>query len=242
MLKAKDKAIVYWAFITENDDIRDWDILSLPMDSLFNRLKQNISHEKENTYLRCPAMTQNMKNTFVLLNPMESHYKIKDNNILPEGKSYLHASIERPPTLKNQLLFKIPLSLIFFTEEESLPFKQTAPYFEHTPHLQYGALVPGTFDIGKWFRNTNIEIQVWKDIEEFHLNFEEPIAYFNFDTPKQVELQRFYYTPRLDRLNNCFTSSSKWEPLKPLSWRYMRFEKSNVKQVIMHEIRNNLIK
>jgi len=235
------KTTIYWSFITEYDTERDWDILMFPLESVFDRLKKDISKNQINSYFRCPAMTSEIKNTFVIVNPIESHYKIENNQITPVSDSFMFARVEREPTLKNQMLFKIPLTLIFFSEEDSLPLKLTAPYFEHAPHLQYGAVVTGRFNIAKWFRNINIEFQTWKNAKEFKLGFEEPVAYLHFDTDKQIELKRFTFTDILHRLNQSFTSSSGWEPRKPLSWRYMRFEKSKIKQVILQEIKKNLV-
>lgn len=237
----KKTTTIYWSFITEYDENRDWDILMFPLESVFNRLKKDLSKNQSNSYFKCPAMTSEMKNTFVVVNPIESRYKIENNQIKPISNSFMFPRMDREPTLTNQMLFKIPLTLIFFSEEDSLPLKITAPYFEHAPHLQYGAVVTGSFDIAKWFRNINIEFQTWKDVKEFKLGFEEPITYLNFNTDKQVVLKRFTFTDRLNKLNASFTSSAGWEPRKPLSWRYMRFEKSKIKQVILQEIKKNLV-
>ena len=55
------------------------------------------------------------------------------------------------------------LSYIFFSEED-IEMTMTSPFFSDAPHLQYGSIVPGSFNISKWFRNVNLEFNIWTAI------------------------------------------------------------------------------
>ena len=60
------------------------------------------------------------------------------------------------------------------------------------PHMQYGAVTPGQFNIGKWFRPIQTEINLWENINTFSINKDEPLAFINFLTSKK---DKFYEIP-----------------------------------------------
>lgn len=239
-MKPKNEVIVYWASVNESD-AEKWDILFHQPDNLLDELFEQRDKNNSNNFLRCPANKQFIKNIFVMRNLLETKYEIKETEFIPKGSSFL--GIEKPhlPTLKNQPLIELPLDTIFFTEEKDLEMSLTSPFFHYAPHTQFASLVPGRFNINKWFRTMNLEFNVWASSKKFEIGHLEPIAYFNFHTDKNVKLVRFNFTPTLRKIDRVISNSSIWEKMKTLDWRYARFDKSGIRKMIMSEISKNLL-
>jgi hypothetical protein len=236
----KKEIIVYYSPSNTEDKNNDWDILYYAPERLFDRLKPKFTKEPA-SFMACPASKQLTKNTFVIVNSVDSSYSLQENEVIPLTKTYISARYEHNPALKNQKVLALSNYWLFFTEEDSLEINFTAPYFEHAPHLQYGAVVPGRYDIGKWYRNLIAEFNIWENVNEFHIGYEEPMAYITFNTNIPVKMVRYSMTEKLGNIATTLSNSGAWEPNKPLSWRYSRFKKSNMKSLILNEIKKNII-
>ena len=117
----------------------------------------------------------------------------------------------------------------------------TSPYFSNSPHLKYGSLIPGTFNISNWFRNINIEFNLWENIKEFKFKKNEDMAYVHFDSEHEIELKRFDFTERLLRIIRTCSTAGTWEKFIPLIDRYRRFKEAKFKKIILKEIKQNLV-
>jgi hypothetical protein len=82
---------------------------------------------------------------------------------------------------------------------------------------------------------------LWENVDEFHLKKDEPYAYVMFDTDRPIRLVRFVVSPRMKNYVDTMTLSTKWERKIPLIDRYERFKKANMKKLVLHEIKNNLL-
>jgi len=235
------KTKIYWAQAS-NDNKNDWNILYKTPALLFSDLQKKRSptiNKSKNLFL-CPAVRNLTSRIAVLKCPLTSHYMIENNSIKPISQNHLKVTVQHEPNLENSILFVLSTSYIFFCEED-VEMTLTAPFFSKSPHLQYGAIVPGTFNISKWFRSINIEVNLWENVNEFKIKEGEAMAYLTFDTPHEIEFVRFDYTERLQRVSETCGSASLWEKLVPLLKRYNRFKDGQLKQVVLKEIKNNII-
>jgi hypothetical protein len=239
-MNRKSEVIVYFATVNETEKTK-WDILYHKPESLLRNLNKIKNKDEKNNFLKCPANTQFIKNIYVMHNMLESEYIIHEDSIEPVGESYVAFNVTHNPTLKNQKLIDLSIDTIFFTEEKDLEMSITSPFFSHTPHLQYGSLVPGRFNINKWFRNVNLEFNLWESTKVFKIGHLEPLVYFNFHTTKTVELKQFVLSDRARKIMTANFELTSMEKLKSLAWRYARFEKANMQKVIMNEISKNLL-
>lgn len=242
----KDKIKIFWC-ASSDDQKMDWNILYYKPDFLFNELKnnkvENLQH-KDNLFF-CPVVRNLISKTIVIKNTINSHYKFtKDKNdsysyeVL--SKDHMAINFDHPSNLKNCVLFTYLMPFLFFSEED-INMTLTSPYFSNSPHLQYGAMVPGKFNISKWFRPINFEFNLWENINEFKINKNEDIAYINFETTKEIELIRFYNTDKIQKICNTLATSSVWEKFIPLKERYERFKRSQMNKLIVEEIKKNII-
>lgn len=237
--------IVYWApaFGSETDKT-NWNMLYSEPVQLFKDLneKRDSNVLSQDNYLSCPASNIRLRNTYIFKNQLKTHIKIENGLPVPQSEHYIKTDIIRGPSLKNNTMINLSLNWIFFTEEESLQIHANPPFFSNANHLRYGAFCPGGFDIGKWFRPIATEINLWENINEFVLEEDEPIFYIEFLTNEPIVLKRFVYNDRLRSLAEASMKSSsimgKWLPLNK---RYEHLKKTRGKEIILKEIKENLL-
>jgi len=241
-----DKVKIYWSGYNEIQT-SDWTLLYDNPKTLFDELdnqKSNNIDKKSNIFL-CPAVRNHTKNTLVIRNPSKQHIKIKKIEgkpmVIPDNYNMLPSKVVRLENLENQILVQLFNSYIFFSEDENLNMTLTSTYFSKTPHIKYGAIVPGKFNIGKWFRNINLEFNLWKNISELIIEKGEPIAYINFDTEKEIELVRFDLNSKLIQFSKASAASPRWLPFATLKDRYKLFKQNRVRDLVLKEIKNQVI-
>ena len=244
-----DPIIVYWApyYTGGSDQLEDtnWNLLYSDPVQVYKSLneKRERSTPARSNMLSCPASSSRFKNTYMFKNTLKTHYLFKNNEPTPQNDPYIQMSIIRPPSLKNNMMVKLHLSWIFFTEEDSLIAHLNPPYFDKVNHSKYGVICTGGFDVGKWFRPMATEFNLWANVKEFCLEDEEPIMYVEFISDRPVILKRFYMSPELHSFAKSSTDSVKvmgaWLPLKK---RYEQFKRSSGKEFILKEVKKNLFK
>lgn len=235
---------VYYASPDNLQETQDWSILYKEPKSINNYLTRNVNKNRNKdvnnrAYMSCTAFQRITNNLFVIENPMSSSY-LFDNTIESTSKNSLSVMIKREPQLNNQILFEYDYPIIFFAEE-SLEIQYTPPYFLQAPHLQYGAVTPGQYNIGKWFRPIQTEINLWDDIKEFKIKENEPLAFVNFLTDKKINFKLFHMSPELAKIMTVCATASTWETNIPLRKRYKRFHESKMLQKTLQLIKQNLV-
>lgn len=238
------KINVYYACPDNLQETSDWSLLYKEPISLNYLLNKNIKKDREKNlnnraFLSCTAYQNLTKNTYVIENPIKSSYSF-DSEIISTSKNSFFAQYKREPQLNNQILFEYNYPIIFFAEE-SLEVQFTAPYFLHAPHLQYGSVTPAQYNIGSWFRPIQIEINLWENVKEFKILKDEPLAFVNFLTEKNINFKMFNMTHDLAKIMNVCSTSSVWETNIPLTKRYKRFHESKMIKKTISLIKQNII-
>jgi hypothetical protein len=198
----------------------------------------------------CPAFSELTKNTFVHRAPVDTNVKLDFERKRatyfaagqPEQNIYkVPLEFKRPPSLKHHNLIQYTWPILFFSEEDSMMATLTAPYFEKTTSQDYGAIVPGRFDIGKWFRPMNAEFQLWPGVNELHIPANEALFYVHLETDKKIVFKRFIMTREIERLRASIVSVSPFKKFARLSERYRIFQRSQSKERILNLIQKQLI-
>jgi hypothetical protein len=246
------KKIVYWS--PQDKDVennKNWNILYDDISSLYETLNKEKNKSVSNNFFRCPSFINKTKNIFVVNNPLHSKFKIENNQqngselnlnstLVPISKSYISSKIIHQPSIKNSALIQYGISFFFFSEED-LEVSLSSPFFQKTDYLQYGSVVPGTVNIGSWFRRINLELNLWNNVTEIEIKKDEPLAYFSFSENVQIELKRFYMSDKLYEISSTLSDSGLWEPGVSLKKRYERFKKSRTNELVLKEIKKNLL-
>lgn len=249
MKNDKDPITVYWSpyFV---DPKNNWNILYPSPEQLYKRLNllRDTNTDTAENMLSCPAVSARFKNTFCfsVINKTDASIVLNEQNekvtMLNHDKSF-KTSIIRGPSITDNIMIKIAYQLLFFTEEESLIMHINPPFFSsNANHLQYGSITPGSFDIGQWFRPVSAEINLWEGINDFILGPNEDLLYSEFITDRPIKLKRFEINESLIKYADSCSQSprtiKRWIPLKE---RYEFFKKSELKKLILKQIKNNLL-
>jgi len=230
-----DKIQIYWSTLHHNTG---WDEYN-QLYNLYDELYKNISKtDIKQNLLVCPAVSQKLKKTFFIKTPIDCEYSIVDNKIIPITKEHISTEVPHLPSLKDNFLFVLGMFYIFFSKE-NINMTLTSPFFSQCNYTQYGNIVPGSINISKWFRTINLEFNCYNSKIKFTKG--EPLAYFTFDTNKNIEIKRFEMSEKLNTLSETCVRSSSWEKWVPLYNRYTRFLKSRTDKIVLREIQKNLL-
>lgn len=235
------KKTVYWAPIFFDRE-KDWNILYYDLESLYDFHRLTISKESgKNNFFYCPAFKNLAQNTFLIKNPIHTHFLFEDGVAKVKSKNYISVEKQHDPSIKDTTLIGYGLQLIFFSEDDIIA-KLTSPFFNQSPHLQNCSIVPGQLNIQKWFRNLNLEFMLWSGKTEIEFQKDEILAYINFECGEsEICLKRFQMNDKLHKLMNTCGSSSTWESFVPIYERYQRFIKTRTNVLVLDEIKKNLV-
>lgn len=231
---------VYWAPGYEISNI-DWNMLYADPVSIFDKHLENKTNiDKYDSVFYCPAFKNLAKNTLEFKNPLDSSYSIDDHGQILLTKNSMIAKIVRPPNIQDRYLIEYGFLPIFFAEQD-LSMTLTSPWLESPDWSRAANIVPGRFNIGKWFRAVNIEFMLMPGVREFSIKKDDPLAYFTFDTDENIRFVRFRMDEELRRLSVSCGSATSWEPWIPMAERYRRFKESRMRSIILKKIKENIV-
>ena len=246
--KESNEVVVYWCpwWAPEagvNLDLVYQDPVSIYKDFI----SRSDSERPYANFINCPAVSEKFKRTFMVRNTAETALRcdVDENNeikitFLNERTTNTAAGITHQATLKDNILFEYHMAYALFSEE-SLTLATSSPYFHKAPHMQYGAIVPGSFDIGKWYRPIISEFNLWEGNNKFHIQAYEPLMYWEFFTNKKVILKRYERTQKLYDITSSIVNFKLVKRGSNMLSRYKRFDESALRAIILKEIKNNLV-
>ena len=235
----KLKTKIYWAPVFVGDT--DWTILYEQPQTLFNVLQNEVNRDiprGDNVFL-CPSFTNLVKRILPITFPFDTKYIRKDQDVIPDSKHYLDITT-RTSSFNNCINFTPHYRYIFFSEED-VNITLSSPYFSNSPHMKYGRVTPGSFNISKWFRSINFEIILWSESDKIEFKKGEYLAYVHFDTKNDIEFVQFTMNDELHNIQRVCGTSSTWASQESLCTRYDRFDKSNLNKIVMREIKKNIV-
>lgn len=235
------KKIVYWAPVFF-DDKKDWNIFYYDLESLYDNHRPQIDKSSEtNNFFYCPAFKHLARNTFLIKNPIHTHFIFEDGVAKVKSKNHVLIEKQHPPSIKNSELICYGMQFIFFSEDDIIA-KLTSPFFNQSPYMQNCSLVPGQLNIKKWFRNLNLEFNLWPNKNEIEFQKDEVLAYVNFECgDEEIVLKRFQMNAKLHQLMGACSTAVTWESFVPIQERYQRFMKTRTNSLVLNEIKNNLV-
>jgi hypothetical protein len=249
---SKKDLVVYWSpSYNKTPEDFDWNMMYTDPVSLIPHLQEIKDDETENidSYLYCPAFKDAFRNTFQFSNSsIESTYAWNSEALdgagafLPVSKSYVDLQMPRKPTVKDTRMVQVALAWNFFCEEP-LIMEVTPPFFSNSSHARAASIIPGRFDIGRWFRPVNADFQVWgEDTNEFSIKKDEPMFYVRFATDRRVVLKRFEITPEIYKIGtSILRTRNLFGGFRALESRYSDFVKSRTHKIVLKLIKESLL-
>lgn len=228
--------IVYWSPCLEpQEGDYHWNMLFIEPQKLLNKFAIDTTDSEDDrikNLKRCPSFVNLTRNTFYIENCMTNEFNIVDGQLnQKEGTLFVNGG-------KDTMTYG--LSYLFFCEED-LEILLTPPYLTETKYEKYAKLIPGRFNISKWFRPINMEMMFMNKDKHFRIEEHEHLAYFSFLTDDKVILKRFDLNDTLRKLANTCARVDGWWKDVPLLKRYDRFLKTKTNKVVMSEIKKQLI-
>lgn len=180
---------VYWACF-EDEWIRAEEPESV-LKRLFKNKPPDINNQPNNTS-RCPAIGNALKNMFALKSLYSYDFNTRNGTISSE--SHDQKFFNRHVTIRdyNQKFFSFSNYYIFFTEEESLEITAyLSPFAEENEVSRRTWSIPGSFDIGKWFRPIEFNFYLRDEFDEFSIMEGDVYTYIKFNTDEKIVFQQF---------------------------------------------------
>jgi len=228
---------VYWSpVLSPLVGDNHWNILFIEPQRLLNKvIKDKLITEDERlkNLNRCPAFVDVSKNTFFVENSLTTEFTVVDQEI-----KYQEGSMASRVLGPKSIIYGLPY--IFFCEDD-LEMMITSPYFSEINYNKYAILIPGKFNISKWFRPINLEMMLINNKSNFRIEENEHMAYFTFLTEDKVILKRFDINDKLQKIGNTCGTVNRWWKDVPLIKRYDRFLKTKTNRLVMTEIKKQLV-
>jgi hypothetical protein len=230
--------IVYWSY---NDE--SWLRAKAP-DSIYKNFAQKTENQKNNIVL-CPATKDYMKNIFSLKSVFSYNFRINhiqnENEVVTDvydQKFFDNHVIVRS---KEDKLFSFLQRFCFYTEEKSLLMSAGMfPFLEDNNITKSCTVIPGTFDIGRWFRQIDFAFYLKKEYNEFKIEEDEIFQYIKFYTKEKIIFKQFRVSPKIQSFmyDIDYAKDSRKIKLRPLEEYYLMMKN---KKRIIKEIKNNLV-
>ena len=114
------------------------------------------------------------------------------------------------------------------------------PFLEDNEINKRCLCVPGTFDIGKWFRTTEFAFYFKENENEFKIKEGDKFMYIKFHTDKKINFKQFRSSEKIEQYSKDILNAKKYRipKLRDLNEYYSMMKN---KKNILEEIKNNLI-
>lgn len=249
-----DEVIVYWSpgnFIQSQESWNGLYAEPKSIRSTFNTIKSEDINNDKNLFL-CPASNSLLKNMFVFNAMIDDKYSlpieylnsIEDTEletILPEKGNTISFSRNRKSSLKDYYDIEYNMGWIMFAEEP-LMATFTPPYLPSVSPAKGSIMASASFDIGLWCRAFNLNYFIPKDTTELIFKKDEPLFYVKFETNKKVIFKRFIMTETIQQIRSEFaTFPRRYGKFMPLSQRYEDAKKTKMTNILLSEIKKNVV-
>jgi hypothetical protein len=231
---------IYWACIEDQ-----WMRAKSPepINKKFYKNKKFISKEKASPIALnyCPVFNNRIENVYAIKSIYNYSFNIENNQCI--SKMYDQKFFDDHIQIRSieDKFFSFMNRYIFFTDEKSLNMgAYEYPIFEENEITKRCMMIPGEYDIGKWFRPLEFPFILKKDFNDFSVEIEDVLYYLKFYTKKNIIFKQFLMTEKLKKMSldtiNLNTYSIK--RFGPIDNFYKSFK---LKDKILEEIQNNIL-
>jgi hypothetical protein len=240
---------VYWAPIIVGDD---WPLVS---ELKFYELERLIKRIDPVEFFgpataRCPAMVDELKNTFALRSPLDLHIDFSPDFTRPRcfNETYspelLQQFINEPNPHR---IFQLSYAQVVMFCEDSLTMTQLHPYYEDNEFTDSVMGVSGTLDISSWLRPVQPGFKFKSKKHVLNIKDGDALAYYRFNTDEPVVLKRFdakgLYSDRASVMQGCLTFKDHKPQRHTYSLKasYEAFKRARYNKKTMKYIKENLL-
>lgn len=192
-------------------------------------------------FLKCPAIKDYYKNTFVIKSPFDYNVKLSKSedlcSVYPYDQKFFDDNFLVRST-SNRILTLLAPQYAFFAEKDLMVEQVPASAHKDAP---IGAqLFCGTFNVGKHLRPIEFAFTSKHDID---LNIKDgtPLYYVRFITDEEITFKQFNYTDEIDKLANWYCAKRDYtSKVIPLKWYYDTFVEKGFRKKLLDEIKKEV--
>jgi hypothetical protein len=177
---------IYWNFYPYPNGENMLDLVGIEPTPLLPELAKTRNALDDNHYMKCPAFQDYYKNTYVIRCPMDITISYdKQRNFLsiyPQNQN-IYDNFIRPriTAAGKDDPFLLSFALLhLFIADKSCMIEQLPANLHTSDFLSRTNVVPGTFDIAKWFRPIEFAFEVSDFTEPLKLKRGDVLFYFRF--------------------------------------------------------------
>lgn len=224
---------VYWACFD-----KEWLRAKEPENIIKKVLKED--KYKEVGLNMCPGFRNYFNNTYSIQSLYDYEFYIKDGDVFSDlyDQTFFNDHVVTR-SIENKC-FSFTNKWIFFTENDSLEMSISGPTLEDSNIAKDSIYIPGTFDIGKWFRSIDIAFFLRENINKIKIKEDDSLGYIKFNTNQKIILKQFMMNETIlnyleSTLNSKFNRNTR---LRSFDEYYSIFKN---KKRIIKEIKKTLI-
>lgn len=221
------KIIVGWAPYLDTEYAKGLALFVTKPLSVFDSRMRAGNHR----YKLCPATRDLARNTFIITAPFDAHFfldadkrTIEFAGTSKQSFEFFNMRAEQYGTT-DQPIMSINYFQLFVSQHENVELTMTAPWFED------GAaafkIVPGRFNIGKWWRPLDVAMQLSGRQQEVKIKQGDVLFYVSFSTGNPddvIELKEISVTKELQDFCNLSTGVKHYQPQCPFKTLYGLFK------------------
>jgi hypothetical protein len=229
---------IYWACIED-----EWMRATEP-EPVIKRLLINKKSDKKNpgnNIAQCPSISLALHNMYAMRSIYSYNFKIDKGEVLTDeyNQNFFNSHV----TIRDleQKFFSFSQYYIFFTEENSLEITAYIhPFAENNEVSRRTWSIPGSFDIGKWFRPLEFNFYLKDEFDEFSIKEGDFYTYIKFNTKDKIKFRQFLPSEKIKNYIGFSVGSQRNSKagIKSLNDYYKML---TYKNKIIKEIKSNLI-
>jgi hypothetical protein len=146
-------------------------------------------------YLKCPAFSKNLQNTFVVTSPFDLTFTFdaEKRTVCTDryGQTFYDDFVRdraEETSTDNPILFSVALHYLFFSFD-SVEMEQTDIPILNTASNNNIRIIPGKFNISKWLRPIDFAVEVIDPTKPVTLKAGDPIFCVTFTTKNNVPIK-----------------------------------------------------
>ena len=238
--------IIYWSVPRYSDEI--YLGLDQPRSAFADFKSLCPASSSSNTwtdFTLCPAVTDFSRNLFSLKSPIDLEFWW-DNETVHFENSFSENFFKKIVVMRDAKGGSLSLRIApyFFFSEEDCEMQYSAPLMSSNNFTDNCTVVPGSINIGKWFRPTDHAFLIKHQNQKIKINKGDTIANVRFNTKEKIQFQKFYFTDQCEEFFNKVVNYKKSQNNKLVDYftvMYNDFENSKLKNKILKEIKNNIM-
>jgi hypothetical protein len=211
---------------------------------VYNDLKKykSKSLEDDRSMFVCRSFLQYTKNMYMMTNPYDISVRVEKTKIFNLGNKELDILYaNRMMQIDEAYNINYSPGYLFFSEQP-VELEMLSPFMHKSNFCKNGYIVPGSFDISKWFRPINPSLQFYDNSDKIiNSPMKDPLMYINFKTKETVKLKKFFITKELEDIIYATTIYKRHDPNRSLSYLYDKFTKAGLHKKTLKLIKENLI-